>query len=32
MDVTRLEQRAYSGLWTLCGITLKVYEYEYGIF
>ena len=26
MDVTRLEQR------TLWGITLKVYEYEYGIF
>ena len=32
MDVTRLEQRVYSGLWTLWGITLKVYEYEYGIF
>ena len=25
MDVTRLEQSAYSGLWTL-------YEYDYGIF
>jgi hypothetical protein len=32
MDVTRLEQHAYSGLWTLWGITLKAYEYEYGIF
>ena len=28
MDVTRLKQLAYSGLWTLWGITLKVYEYE----
>jgi hypothetical protein len=32
MDVTRLEQPAYSRLWTLWGITFKVYEYEYGIF
>ena len=32
MDVTRLKQRAYSELWTLWGITLKVYENEYGIF
>ena len=30
MDVTRLEKSAYSGLWTLRGITLNVYEY--GIF
>ena len=28
MDVKRLEQRVYSGLWTLWGITLKVYEYS----
>ena len=27
MDVTRLEQCAYSGLWMLWGISLKVYEY-----
>ena len=32
MDVTRLEQRAYSGLWMLWGIYMKVYEYEYGSF
>jgi hypothetical protein len=32
MDVTQLEQRVYSGLWTLWEITLKVYAYEYGIF
>jgi hypothetical protein len=32
LDVTRVEQRAYSEQWTLWGITLKVYEYEYGIF
>ena len=32
MDVTRLEQRTYSGLWTFWGITLKLYEYENGIF
>ena len=31
MDVTRLH-RAYSGLWTLCRITSKIYEYEYGLF
>jgi hypothetical protein len=32
LAVTRLEQRVYSGMWMLWGITLKVYEYEYGIF
>ena len=32
MDVTRLEQLAYRGLWARWGITLKVYEYEYDIF
>ena len=32
MDVTRLEQRAYSGLWKLWGIILNVYEYENGTF
>jgi len=32
MDMTRLEKRDYSGLWTHWGLTLKVYEYENGIF
>ena len=42
LDVSRLEQNSHMvfdtfrnvgrGLWTLWGITLKVYEYEYGIF
>ena len=31
IDVTRLEQRVYSVLWTLWRITLKAYNYEYGI-
>jgi hypothetical protein len=32
MEVTRLEQHAYSGLWALWGIILKFCEYEYGMF
>ena len=32
MDMTELEQRAYSGLWTRWKITLMFYEYEYGFF